>query len=243
MEYSWKWTIFFEVSPEGGMTYLAMFGRGLSWTLATASCAWLIALAAGIVIGVARTADNRPIAFAARAYVELFRNIPILVQLFLWYFVLPEVLPERLGTGLKQLDHASFYTAVVGIGLYMSSRVAEQVRAGIRALPRGQLLAGTAMGFTRLQTYRYVLLPVALRIVIPPLTSELLATIKNTTIALTIGLPELTGSARSMQEYSFHVFEAFIAATLIYLGLNLGVTYTMRSVEKRARIPGMVTTA
>src|SRR6202011_4621157 len=117
--------------------------------------------------------------------------------------------------------HAPFYTAAIGIGLFMSARVAEQTRAGIGSLPRGQKMAGTALGLTTLQVYRYVLLPMAFRIIMPPLTSEFLSTIKNTSVAITIGLIELTGEARSMQEFSFQVFEAFTGATVLYLLINL----------------------
>ncbi len=139
--------------------------------------------------------------------------MPLLVQLFLWFFVLPELLPQRAGLWLKQLPHAPFCTAAVGVGLFMSARVAVQLQAGIGSLPRGQRQAATALGLTTLQTYRYVLLPMAFRIILPPLTSEFLSTIKNTAVAITIGLVELTGAARSMQEFSFQVFEAFTAAT------------------------------
>lgn len=240
MSYQWNWGVFFELSPEGTGTYLDALLLGLRWTLATALASWILALTLGCAVGVLRTLPSRPARALAAAYVELFRNIPLLVQLFLWYFVLPELLPRELGLWLKQLPQASFLTAVVGIGFYMSARVAEQLRAGIEALPRGQRLAGTALGLTTAQTYHYVLLPAAFRTVLPPLTSELLNTVKNTSVALTIGLVELTAQARAMQEYSFQVFEAFTAATLIYLAVNVLVTVGMRFLERRVAIPGVV---
>ncbi|RYX92933.1 MAG: amino acid ABC transporter permease [Comamonadaceae bacterium] len=242
MGYNWNWRVFQNVTPDGSGTYLQLLASGFAWTLGTALCAWVLALFLGSLIGMMRTSASPWASRLARAYVELFRNVPILVQLFLWYFVLPEVLPQAMGDALKQMPQASFITAVLGIGFYMSSRVAEQVRAGINSLPRGQSLAGKALGFTTFQTYRYVLMPVSFRIIMPPLTSEFLATIKNTAIAMTIGLVELTGAARSMQEYTFQVFEAFTAAMLVYLALNLSVTYAMRFVEERFRIPGLVAT-
>ena len=238
MNYNWNWGIFFEVSPEGTGTYLDMLLSGLRWTIVTALVAWLIALALGSVVGVIRTTTSRWGNRLATAYVEFFRNIPILVQLFLWYFVLPELLPKTAGTWLKQLPNAAFWTTAIGIGLYMSARVAEQVRAGINALPRGQAMAGKALGLTTPQTYRYVLLPMAFRIILPPMTSELLNTIKNTSVGLTIGLLELTGRARSMQEFSFQVFEAFTAATLLYLAINAVVVFAMRQLENRVAVPG-----
>jgi glutamate/aspartate transport system permease protein len=238
MSYHWNWRIFWELSPDAQGTYLDLLLSGLGWTLATAACAWLLALAAGTVIGVLRTLPSRALVRGAGVYVELFRNVPLLVQLFLWFFVLPELLPETLGMRLKQLPDAPFYTTVVGLGLFMSARVAEQVRAGVQALPRGQYLAATALGLTTAQTYRYVLLPMAFRIILPPLSSELLNTIKNTSVALTIGLMELTAQARSMQEFSFQVFEAFSAATLLYLAVNLVVVFLMRLLERSVAVPG-----
>jgi glutamate/aspartate transport system permease protein len=227
-------------SPEGHGSYLGMLLLGLGWTVTTAVAAWAVALVFGSVVGVARTLPSKTAERLGFAYVELFRNIPLLVQLFLWYFVLPELLPEDWGRWLKQLQDAPFYTAVVGLGLYMSARVAEQVRAGITSMPRGQRRAALALGLTQAQSYRHVLLPMAYRIVLPPLTSEFLNTIKNTSVALTIGLLELTSRARAMQEFSFQVFEAFTAATGIYLLLNLAVVVAMRWLERGVAVPGYI---
>ena len=240
MNYNWNWGIFFEPSPEGTGTYLDMLLSGLRWTIVTAILAWLIALALGSLVGVARTLPSKTANAIASAYVEFFRDIPLIVQLFLWYFVLPELLPRQAGLWLKQLPNAAFWTAFIGLGFYMSARVAEQVRSGINALPRGQAMAGKALGLTTAQTYRCVLLPMAFRIILPPLTSEFLNTIKNTSVALTIGLLELTGRARSMQEFSFQVFEAFTAATLLYLAVNIVVVTAMRYLERRVAVPGYV---
>jgi glutamate/aspartate transport system permease protein len=240
MSYNWNWGIFFEMSPEGTGNYLQMLLQGLNWTLATAALAWAIALAVGSIAGIFRTMPQGWIVALGNAYVEFFRNIPILVQLFLWYFVLPELLPASAGLWLKTLPNASFWTGAIGVGLFMSARIAEQVKAGIGSLPRGQRLAGTALGLTTFQTYRYVLLPMAFRIILPPLTSELINTVKNTSVALTIGLMELTARTRAMQEFSFQVFEAFTAATLIYLFINMLLTLLMRWLERAVAVPGYV---
>jgi glutamate/aspartate transport system permease protein len=199
-----------------------------------------VALAMGSLVGVIRTTPKPWLVRLGNAYVELFRNIPLLVQMFLWYFVLPEVLPTRMGDWLKQLPDASFYTAVVALGFYTSARVAEQVRAGILSLARGQGWAALALGLTPTQAYLYVLLPMAYRIILPPLTSEFLNTIKNTSVAITIGLIELTGEARAMQEFSFQVFEAFTAATVLYLLINLVVVIAMRFLERAVAVPGYI---
>jgi glutamate/aspartate transport system permease protein len=240
VNYHWNWRIFFEPAPNGTGTYLDMLLSGLVLTIETALCAWIIALAFGSVIGVLRTLPSKTASWVGFAYVEFFRNMPLLVQLFIWFFVLPELLPRAWGLWMKQMPHAPFYTAAIGIGLFMSARVAEQTRAGINSLPRGQKLAATALGLTTAQAYRYVLLPMAFRIIMPPLTSEFLSTIKNTSVAITIGLIELTGEARAMQEFSFQVFEAFTAATVLYLAVNIVVVTAMRLLERAVAVPGYI---
>ncbi len=243
MNYNWNWGIFFQLSPDGVHTYLQTLLLGTMWTLMTAMCAWVMALILGSTVGVMRTAPSPWLVRFGTAYVELFRNIPLLVQMFLWYFVLPELLPREAGMWLKEMPDASFYTAVVALGFYTSARVAEQVRAGIQSLPQGQRMAALALGLTLPQAYVYALLPMAFRIILPPLTSEFLNIIKNSAVALTIGLMELTARARAMQEFSFQVFEAFTAATLIYIAINIVVTYAMRRVERRVAVPGFIGTA
>jgi glutamate/aspartate transport system permease protein len=241
VNYHWNWHIFFEPDPSGSGTYLDMLLAGLLVTIETSLFAWVIALVFGSIVGVLRTLPSRAASWAGFAYVEFFRNMPILLQLFLWFFVLPELLPHTWGLWLKQLPHAPFYTSAIGVGLFMSARVAEQLRAGIGSLPRGQKQAATALGLTTAQVYAYVLLPMAFRIILPPLTSEFLNTIKNTAVAITIGLIELTGAARSMQEFSFQVFEAYTAATVMYFLINLVVVTLMRLIERSVAIPGYIT--
>ncbi len=243
MNYHWNWRIFWEASPEGVGTYMDTLWSGLLWTLATAFSAWVMALVIGAIIGTIRTMPNKWAVRLANGYVELFRNIPLLVQMFLWYFVMPELVPPSIGNWLKAMPNASFITAVICLGFFTSARVAVQVSAGIHALPRGQQLAGTALGLTLPQTYRYILLPMAFRIVIPPLTSEFLNIIKNSAVALTIGLMELTARARSMQEFSFQVFEAFTAATIIYIVVNIFMVNLMRMLEKKVAVPGFISSS
>jgi glutamate/aspartate transport system permease protein len=240
VNYHWNWHIFLEPAPDGTGTYLDMLLAGLLLTLETAICAWILALLFGSIVGVLRTLPSKTAGRIGFAYVEFFRNMPLLVQLFLWFFVLPELLPRSWGLWMKQMSNAPFWTAAIGVGLFMSARVAEQLRAGINSLPRGQGLAATALGLTTWQKYRYVLLPMAYRIILPPLTSEFLNTIKNTSVAITIGLIELTGAARAMQEFSFQVFEAFTGATLLYLLVNIIVVTAMRVLERVVAVPGYI---
>ena len=242
MQYHWNWGILLQVGPEGHGSWLAYLIGGLGWSLAVALSAWVIALAIGALVGTLRTAPNLAVSRLCAAYVEIFRNVPLLVQMFLWFFVFPELLPEAWGDAIKQMPPpwASFVPAVLCLGLYTSVRVAEQVRAGIQSLPRGQMMAGRAIGLTLPQTYRHVILPMTFRIVLPPLTSEFLNCIKNSSVALTISVMELTARTRAMQEFTFQVFEAFAAATAIYLLTNLVVVLLMRAVESRVRVPGFI---
>jgi len=242
VKYNWNWGILLSPEPGGTGTYLHYLVVGLGWTLATALAAWVIALVIGSLVGTLRTTTNPWVVRIGNGYVEIFRNIPLIVQMFLWFFVFPEFLPKGLGDAIKQMPPpwSSYIPAVLCLGIFTSVRVAEQVRAGIQSLPRGQRMAGTAMGFTQDQTYRYVILPQAFRIIMPPLTSEFMNVIKNSSVALTIGLLELTGRARAMQEFSFQVFEAFAAATVIYLLTNLVVVLGMRALERKIRVPGLI---
>ena len=242
MNYNWNWKVLLETEPGGTGSYLHYLIVGLGWTLATALVAWIIALALGALVGTLRTTSLKWVVRAGNLYVEIFRNIPLIVQMFLWFFVVPELLPQALGDWIKQMPPpwGSYIPAVMCLAIFTSVRVAEQVRAGINSLPRGQRMAGTAMGLTEFQSYRYVVLPQSFRIILPPLTSEFMNIIKNSSVALTIGLLELTGRARAMQEFSFRVFEAFATATVIYLLTNLVVVIGMRALERRVRVPGLI---
>ena len=242
MHYNWHWKVLLEMEPGGTGSYLHYLIVGLGWTLATALAAWVIALLLGAFVGTVRTTTKLWAVRVGNLYVEIFRNIPLIVQMFLWFFVVPELLPTELGDWIKQMPPpwSSYLPAVMCLGIFTSVRIAEQVRAGINSLPRGQRMAATALGLTPSQAYRYVILPQAFRIILPPLTSESMNIIKNSSVALTIGLLELTGRARAMQEFSFRVFEAFTAATVIYLLTNLLVVLLMRILEQRVRVPGLI---
>ena len=242
MGYNWHWKVLFETEPGGTGTWLQYMVVGLGWTLTTALAAWVLALTIGVVVGTVRTTRLTWAVRLGNLYVEIFRNIPLIVQMFLWFFVMPELVPKALGDWIKQMPPpwGSYVPAVLSLAIFTSVRIAEQVRAGINSLPRGQRLAGVAMGLTEAQAYRYVILPQTFRIILPPLTSEFMNVIKNSSVALTIGLLELTGRARAMQEFSFRVFEAFTVATVIYILTNLVVVLLMRALERKVRVPGLI---
>lgn len=242
MSYDWDWGVFLSPTPAGDATYLGWLLQGLQWTLLLSLGAWVIALVLGVLVGVLRTLPNRWAARAAAVYVEVFRNVPLLVQLFIWYFVLPELLPRGLGEAVKQSDPLAqqFFAALLCLGCFTAARVAEQVRAGIGSLPRGQRAAGLALGLTLPQTYRHVLLPQALRVILPPLTSEFLNVFKNSAVASTIGLIELSRQSQQLVDYTAQAYEAFIAVTLLYVLINVLVMFGMRALERRTRIPGTI---
>ena len=241
MNYNWNWGVFFQQTPDLEAFYWEWVLWGLQWTLAISAVAWLIAMILGAAIGTIRTTPNPWLTRAGNAWVELFRNIPLLVQMFLWYFVIPEFIPPLKAWMIStEPIYAQYLAAVLCLGLFTSARIAEQVRAGIQSLPRGQRLAGQALGLTQPQVYRFVLLPMAFRIVIPPLTSETMNLIKNSSIALTIGLAELTFRSREMGEYTFNFFEAFTAATVIYIVIAMTANRVMAWVERRTGVPGYI---
>ncbi|WP_409306345.1 amino acid ABC transporter permease [Pectobacterium sp. B1J-3] len=241
MSIDWNWGIFLQAAPFGNTTYLGWILSGLQVTVTLSICAWIIAFLLGSILGILRTVPNRIIAGIGTCYVELFRNVPLIVQFFTWYLVVPELLPEKLGMWFKaELDPniQFFLSSMICLGLFTAARVCEQIRAGIQSLPRGQKAAGLAMGLTLPQTYRYVLLPNAYRIVIPPLTSEMLNLVKNSAIASTIGLVDMAAQAGKLLDYSAHAYESFTAITLAYIGINAIIMLIMQVVEQKTRLPG-----
>ena len=236
------WEIFFKPAFDGSGTYLRFLLVGLEWTLIVSILAWILAFFVGSIVGILRTFPGKFLPTLGTVYVEIFRNIPLLVQLFLWYFVFPEITPG-FGTWFKQGISPLFQqliSAVLCLGLFTAARVAEQVRSGINSLGRGQRGAGLALGLNLLQVYRLILLPVAYRIIVPTLTSEFLNTIKNSAVASTIGLAELSRQSQQLGEFTAHWYEAFIAVTLLYGIINITVMIASRFLEGAIRLPGYV---
>lgn len=237
--YRWNWQVFWNTVDYGGEQYYQWLVSGLLLTIATSLLAWCLALSLGILLGVCRTTPLKWVCWIGDIYVEVFRNIPLIVQMFLWFFVLPEILPPSWGNWLKTgLPLPEFYTAVFSLAFFTAARIAEQVKAGIMSIPLGQKSAGLAMGFTLLQVYRYILLPCVLRIMIPPLTSEFINIFKNSSVALTIGLLELMAKGQQVNEYTFQGMEVFSVVTLLYVGIALVINAIMAGIEERVKIPG-----
>ena len=224
---------FFLRDTGGGETYLHWMMTAWGWTLAVAVLALVVALVVGSVMGIFRTTPSKALVVIGNAWTELFRNVPLLVQIFLWYHVIPSIF-----VSLRAIP--SFMLVVFAIGFFTSARISEQVRAGIQSLPRGQRYAGLAMGLTLPQTYRYVLLPMAYRIIIPPLTSESMNIIKNTSVAFAVSIAELTMFAMQAQEETSRGIEVYLAVTGLYALSAFAVNRVFAFIEKKVQIPGFI---
>lgn len=239
MNYHWNWEFFFQEADDG-LRYYEWIISGMTWTTVVSLGALALAMVLGSVLGILRTTPNRTLVALGDAYVDLFRNIPLIVQLFLWFFVVPEFLPEKLGIWVKQ-DLPYYVTAIVGLGLYTAARIAEQVKSGINALPRGQRNAGLALGFTEWQTYRYVRLPMAYRIILPALTSESMNIFKNSSVTYAVGILELYFQYKQIIEKTSQVLEITLVVTVVYFVLAFTMNRILAFVEKRTRVPGLIT--
>ena len=234
MKYTFDWSVLW--TGQSGEWLL----RGLGTTLALAGLAWVLAIALGIVSGAMRTMPFAPLRAGATAYVEFFRNVPLLVWMFFWYFGVPQFLPDPARDWLNE-HGLEFWAAVGALGVYSGARFSEVLRAGIQSIPRTQLEASVASGLSVVQAYRYVIVPVALRLALPPLTNESLNVLKNTSVALTISVAELTFQTRQIETYTAKAIEALTAGTLIYLVLCVSIASIMAWVERRTAIPGLIT--
>lgn len=243
MNYSWDWSIFFKPSITGEGLYGVLLAQGVLCTLVLSLLSWGLALVLGTLTGIARNSENPALRWTSAVYVHCFRNTPLLVQLFLWYFVIPELLPVQWGDAIKQMNPTmnQFMSVILCLTLYTTAGVAEQVRAGLQSVSLEQGKAARAIGLGTWGTYQYVLLPQAFRVVLPSLTSDFMNVFKNSAAALTIGLMELTGQSRQISEFSGQPFESFIAATLIYMAITYLVVILMRHLEAKMAVPGLIT--
>lgn len=232
MNYVFDWSVFLK-GVGGKETYFTWLMSAWQWTLIVAVLGFIVAFVLGFVMGVFRTTGNKYLVLLGNAWTELFRNIPLLVQLFLWYFVVPELFPIA-----KAMP--SFMLVVMALGLFTSSRISEQVKAGINAIPTGQRYAALALGLTTVQMYRYVLLPVAFRVILPPLTSEAMNIIKNSSVAFAIGIAEMTMFAMQAQEETSRGIEIYMVVTGLYFLSAIIVNILSNVLEKAIQIPNFV---
>ena len=233
MTYQFQWSVLW--SGQSGNWLL----QGILTTLGISALAWLLAAALGILSGALRTVPLAPLRAAATFYVEFFRNVPLLVWMFFWYFGVPPLLPRGVQDWL--FNHgAEFWAGMFALGVYHGARMSEVIRSGIQSIPKTQFEASMAMGLTVFQTYRLVIVPVALRLIVPPATSESLNLLKNSSVALTISVAELTFQTRQIETYTARAIEALTAGTLIYLVMCVAIASIMARVERRFAIPGLI---
>ncbi|MFW2176606.1 MULTISPECIES: amino acid ABC transporter permease [unclassified Moraxella] len=243
MNYSWNWGVLLQPTGVGSEVYWQWLATGFMWLLVIGSVGWLIALMVGTVLGIMRTLPNKTARTIGTAYVSFFRNIPLLIQLFFWFYVVPTWLtPSLQKWWFQELspNTSAVISAGIGLGLFTAARIVEQVRTGIESLPKGQLNAGYALGFTLPQTYRYVVLPQAFRVILPPLSSELTNCFKNASVASLVGVTELISQTKTISEYTQNTIEVYTFATIIYLLFNLTLIFMMGQLEKRLRIKGQI---
>ena len=243
MNYSWNWGVLFQSTGVGDSSYFNWILIGLGWLLFIAIVAWSIAFVLGSMLGIMRTLPNKTARAIGTAYVTIFRNIPLLIQLFIWFYVVPNFLPA----GLKDwwvndlsANTSALISASIGLGLFTAARVCEQVRTGIEALPKGQINAGYAMGFSTAQLYRYIILPQSFRTILPPLSSELTNCVKNTSVASLVGVAEIISQMKTISEYTQNTIEIYTYVTIIFIAINICLIQFMSFLEKRLRIPGTI---
>ncbi len=202
---------------------LPLLLAGLRVTLLLAVASLALALAVGTFVGVVRVLPLPIIPGFGAAYVEFFRNTPLLVQMFIWFFGLP-------GVGISL---PPFLAAVVALGIYTSAFVAEVVRAGIQAIGRGQLDAARSLGLTYLQTMRFVVLPQAFAITVPPLGNLAIALAKNTSIASAIAVGDLLYQGEVVNAQTFATYQVFTTVALLYLVITIPMSFGVNYLERR----------
>jgi len=233
VSYQFNWSVLW--SGESGSWLL----QGVLTTLGISVLAWVLAATLGILSGAMRTVPWKPLRALATFYVEFFRNVPLLVWMFFWYFGVPPLLSRGAQDWLFS-HRPEFWAGMFALGVYHGARMSEVIRAGIQSIPRTQFEAAVAMGLTTFQAYRLVIVPIALRLIVPPATSESLNLLKNSSVALTISVAELTFQTRQIETYTAKAIEAFTAGTVIYLVLCVGIAAIMARVERRFAIPGLI---
>jgi len=235
LAYEFRWSVLWE------LPYAVWMLEGIWTTIRLGLISWVFALLLGIIVGTCRVTPYRPLRLIATAYTEFFRDIPLLVQLFFWYFAAPRILPTSVELYLyREVPQAEFWITVIALSIYTSSRVAEQIRSGMQSISQDQFNAALSTGLTHFQMYRYVTIPLAIRIMIPPLTTEFLTIFKNTSLAMTVGVLETTFMSQQIEAYTFRGLEATTGACIVYLIITMMVVSGMGLLEKKLAVPGLI---
>lgn len=206
--------------------------QGLLTTLHISAISIVGSLLLGTLVAVLRLSRIKPLVWGSAAFTEFFRNTPLLVQIFFWYFGSYSVLPDFVNEWLYKRDF-EFAAGVIALTVYTAAFIAEDIRSGVFAIPKTQLEASRATGLSFMQAMRYVILPQAFRIIIPPLISQFLNLVKNSSLVMAVGVMELTYMARQIEAYTFHGLEAFTVSTLMYLSISLVISFAVNMYNKR----------
>ncbi len=232
ISYDFDFSVFLKQRLTDESTYLNLLIWGFLTTIRISAISIVLAMILGTVIAVLKLSKVRVLVFLSSAYIEFFRNTPLLIQIFIWYFGSDPFLP----TAVKDWIYAQnieFAYGVIALSFYTAAFIAEEIRAGIQSIPREQMEAARSQGFTFLESMRYVILPQAFRIVVPPLINQSLNLVKNSSLVMAIGVVELTHVARIIEAETSRVFEAFSMVTLIYLGLSLLISFVINQYNRR----------
>nr|WP_320010713.1 amino acid ABC transporter permease [uncultured Desulfobulbus sp.] len=213
-------------------TYHDWLVSGVIVTLKLSALSIALSFIIGLLVAVMRMSTNRLVRWSAHIYLEFFRNTPLLVQIFFWYFGSYRVLPMFVNDWLNEVGF-EFAAAVIALSIYTSAFIAEDIRSGVLSIPKEQMEAARSAGFSYLQSMRHIILPQAVRITIPPLINQFLNLAKNSSLAMTIGVMELTYQARQVESYTFKGFEAFTAATVVYVVISLAITFAVNMYNDR----------
>lgn len=216
--------------------YFDWLVSGVKITIQLSVVSIALAFLLGLFIAVMRMSKVRPVRWFAHGYLEFFRNTPLLVQIFFWYFGSYKILPTVVNDWLVT-QNFEFASAVIALTIYTSAFIAEDIRSGVLSIPKEQMEAARSSGFSFLRSMRYIILPQAVRITIPPLINQFLNVVKNSSLAMTIGVAELTYQARQVESYTFKGFEAFTAATVVYLAMSIIITIVVTWYSKTILSP------
>ncbi|MFJ4291184.1 amino acid ABC transporter permease [Cupriavidus sp. NPDC089707] len=210
--------------------------KGLQLTAWLTVSSWTLAFVLGTVLATVRVSGN-PIAerFVA-GYVAYHQNVPMLVHILLWYFGIPTLLPE-VAQNWANANGGEMIFASIAIGLCMAAYFSEDIRSGLRSIPFGQHEASRSLGLSYLGSMRYVILPQAFRIALPPFINHTVLLFKNTSLAMAVGAAEMTYAVREVENHTFRTFEAYMLATAFYLAVSLGLMAIGAAMAQRMRIP------
>jgi polar amino acid transport system permease protein len=220
----------------GNADYAAMLREGVRFTFIVFVCSWLLAMSLGILLLVVRQLPGRLPNAVVSIYISYHRNVPTLVQLMLWYFGISALLPTALQYWLTDHNGETVF-AIIALGLCQAAYFSEDLRSGLRSIASGQAEAAKALGHGHVSAMCYVLMPQAVRNALPALINHTVSLFKNSSLAMAIGVSELTHAVQEVQSMSFRVFEAYTIATVLYLSFSLvlmaiGAALQMRAARK-----------